>query len=103
MKSFEELGREIGQIVAQKNKAYGNSFAISDEFLKLLFPNGIHPKQYGDVLCLVRIFDKMKRIASQKEAFGENPYLDIAGYGLLGSTFFDEVLKMDIIIGKKAE
>ncbi len=37
------------------------------------------------MLALVRIFDKMKRIATQKDAFGESPFKDIAGYGLLGA------------------
>ncbi|MFA6054063.1 MAG: hypothetical protein WC769_01685 [Thermodesulfovibrionales bacterium] len=100
---FEELGRKVGKLVDEKNMAYGDSFTISGEFLKLLYPNGINPEQYNDLLCLVRIFDKMKRIATQKEAFEENPYMDIAGYGLLGSTLFDQISKMDIIFGKKAE
>lgn len=84
MASFEQLGQEIGRLVDEKNKAYGDSFAKSGEFLRLLYPNGIQPDQYGDALALVRIFDKMMRIATQKEAFGESPYRDIAGYGLLG-------------------
>jgi len=33
---------------------------------------------------MIRIIDKLFRIATQKEAFGESPYRDIAGYGLLG-------------------
>jgi len=40
----------------------------------------------NDVLLdhnLLRVIDKLFRIASQKEAFGENPWQDIAGYGLL--------------------
>jgi hypothetical protein len=35
-------------------------------------------------LLLVRIFDKLKRIATSKQAFEEDPYKDIAGYGILG-------------------
>ena len=37
------------------------------------------------MLCVVRIFDKLKRIATQKNAFSESPYQDIVGYGLLGT------------------
>ena len=85
MSNYAELGKEIGEIVDEKNEAYGDSFATSGEFLKLLWPDGIPPEDYGDALALVRIFDKCKRIATRKDAFGESPYRDIAGYGLLGA------------------
>ena len=82
--TYEELGRRVGALVDEKNAAYGSAFDDAGEFLRLLYPLGIEPEQYGDALCLVRIFDKMKRIATDKDAFGESPYQDIAGYGLLG-------------------
>lgn len=82
--NYEELGRTVGALVDVKNKAYGSAFDDAGEFLKLLYPNGITSDQYGDALALVRIFDKMKRIATNKDALGESPYQDIAGYGLLG-------------------
>lgn len=81
---FEEVAAEIGALVAEKNAAYGDSFAKTGAFLELLYPTGIRPDQFGDALCLVRIFDKMMRIANQKNAFGESPYRDIAGYGIVG-------------------
>ena len=37
------------------------------------------------MLTIVRIVDKLFRITNQKDAFGESPYRDIAGYGLLGT------------------
>jgi hypothetical protein len=80
---YGTLGKEIGSLVDEKNAAYGNSFAKCGEFLKLLYPNGIQPEQYSDAPCLVRIFDKQMRIATNKDAFGESPYRDIVGYGLL--------------------
>lgn len=79
------MGAAIGALVTEKNAAYGDSFAKCGEFLRLLFPNGIQPEQYDDALALVRIFDKQMRIATRKDAFGESPYKDIAGYGLLGA------------------
>lgn len=82
--SFKDVGTEIGALVDAKNKAYGNSFAVSGEFLKLLYPNGIAPEQFTDALLLVRMFDKMMRIANKKDAFGESPYGDLAGYSILG-------------------
>lgn len=84
MGDYEELGRSVGALVDVKNKAYGSAFDDAGEFLTILYPNGIRPDQYGDALALVRIFDKMKRIATDKDALGESPYRDIAGYGLLG-------------------
>lgn len=83
-RTFEEIGSQIGLLVAEKNAAYGDAFSKTGDFLKLLYPNGIRPDQYGDALCLVRIFDKQMRIANKKEAFGESPYRDIVGYGILG-------------------
>lgn len=82
---FEETGTQIGKLVEEKNAAYGDSFAKCGDFLELLYPNGIRPEQYQDALCLVRIFDKQMRIATRKDAFGESPYRDIAGYGILGA------------------
>ena len=81
---FKALAERIGQLVDEKNQAYGNSFDDCGQFLKLLYPNGIPTDKFGDMLCIVRIFDKLKRIATKKDAFGESPYGDIVGYGLLG-------------------
>lgn len=84
MKDFIAIAQEIGELVTEKNKAYGSSFSDSGEFLKLLYPNGVQPEQYTDMLLLVRIWDKQKRIATNRDAFGENPFSDICGYSLLG-------------------
>jgi hypothetical protein len=81
---FVTLATEIGKLVAEKNAAYGSSFAKCGEFLRILYPDGIQPDQYHDALLIVRIFDKLMRIATAKDALGESPYRDIAGYGLLG-------------------
>ena len=84
-KDLQQLGAFIGKLVASKNAAYGNSFGTAGEALRLLYPKGIQPEQYDDMLALVRIWDKMKRIATHKDAFGESPFVDIAGYGILGA------------------
>jgi hypothetical protein len=94
MGKYKELAEQIGNLVEEKNAAYGNSFDQAGEFIRLLYPNGIPPEAYGDMLCVVRIFDKLKRIATNKDAFGESPYGDIIGYGLLG-------LHKDKLAGKK--
>lgn len=80
---FEEMGADIGALVDVKNKAYGDSFAKSGDILKLLYPDGIKPDQYKDMLYIIRVIDKLFRIATNKDAFGENPARDIAGYSIL--------------------
>ena len=81
---LKQAADEIGQLLAEKNKAYGDAALTSSEALRLLYPDGIPPEAYTDVLLLTRVWDKMKRIATQKGAFEESPWQDIAGYGLLG-------------------
>ena len=80
---YEEVGRAIGEIVDVKNVAYGDSFHKCDQYLKLLYPDGVKPDQYKDMLGLVRDFDKSMRIATNKDALGENPWSDKAGYAIL--------------------
>ena len=82
---YEEISEKIGQLVAQKNAAYGSAFDKSGEILKVLYPNGIKPDQYTDALGTIRVIDKLFRIATAKDAFGESPWQDIAGYGILGT------------------
>ena len=84
MADFQRIGTDIGALVERKNAAYGNSFATCGAALKLLYPEGLRPEQMADALLLVRIWDKMMRIATARTAMGENPYQDIAGYGILG-------------------
>jgi hypothetical protein len=82
---FRRIADELGELVAHKNRAYGNSFEMSGDFLRLLYPKGIRPEQYSDVALQVRIFDKQMRIAHGASAFGESPYRDLAGYGICGA------------------
>lgn len=81
---YEEQAEKIGQLVAQKNAAYGSAFAQAHLILSVLYPNGIKPEQYTDALATIRVIDKLFRIANKKDAFGENPWQDIAGYAILG-------------------
>lgn len=82
--SYEEIGAQIGRLVTEKQAAYGDSFGKSGDVLRILYPDGIKPDQYDDALAIVRIIDKLFSIANNKDAFGESPYKDIAGYGILG-------------------
>lgn len=80
---FVKIGQEIGALVEKKNAAYGNSFINAAKILRILYPNGISIDQYQDVLTVVRIIDKLGRIANEKDAFGEDPWRDMAGYCIL--------------------
>jgi len=84
MSDYEKAGRDIGRLVASKQEAYGDSFGQSYLLLEVLYPNGITVEQYPDMLTITRIIDKLFRIANRKDAFGESPYRDLTGYGLLG-------------------
>lgn len=80
---YKEIGYVLGELVDIKNKAYGDSFRVSATILEILYPNGIAVNQYDDMLALIRVFDKMMRIATDKDALGESPWADIGGYSLL--------------------
>lgn len=88
MKSYQELAKEIGDLVTEKQKSYGNSFDQAGDFLKLLYPDGIPVDAYTDALCIVRIFDKLKRLGNASNLpvnEGKvDAWKDIVGYGLLG-------------------
>ena len=85
LSKYEELALTIGKLVTEKQIAYGNSFGMAGAVLRILYPNGITLDQYDDVLTVTRIIDKLFRVANLKDYNGENPYTDIAGYGLLGA------------------
>ena len=83
-RSFTEIAADISAEVTKKNGAYGNSVGKSGDVLRILYPNGIQPEQYDDLQLVTRIIDKLFRIATDKDALGESPYRDMAGYGILG-------------------
>lgn len=80
---FMDIAQQLGQLLEQKNSAYGDAFAKTTQILELLYPHGISIAQYKDVHVIVRILDKISRIARDNDPMGESPYQDIAGYGIL--------------------
>ena len=94
IEKYKQKGIQIGSLVESKNKQYGNSFNLAGEFLNIIYPDGIKPHQYTDALALVRIFDKIMRIAQRSEdgklPGNESAYSDLAGYGILGAVRDDE-------------
>lgn len=80
---WAELSAEVAQIVDRSNIAYGDSTERSARMLGILYPDGIQPEQMHDARCVISILDKISRIATDKDAFGESPWRDVAGYALL--------------------
>lgn len=85
-----EVGEEITALTVEKNEAYGDSYVKSANVLRELYPNGVRPDQYEDLLGMARLIDKQFRIANKKDAFGESPWRDICGYGLVASAADEE-------------
>lgn len=80
---YEAIGAAIGRLVQEKQAAYGDSFNRACEILRVLYPGGVSPDKYRDFLAVTRVIDKLFRIATDKDAFGESPWRDVAGYSLL--------------------
>lgn len=82
--SYEKIGSEIGKLVEKKNKEYGSSFEKVDKIMAILYPNGVQVDQFQNASLLIRILDKVVRIANGNQG-DENAFNDLAGYGILGS------------------
>jgi hypothetical protein len=86
--TYKHLGYDVGKLVEEKQVQYGDSVGKSARILETLFPSGIPVHSFPDALLIVRILDKLSRLAQRgpeaKDLGGESPWRDIAGYGLLG-------------------
>jgi len=81
---LEVIARDIASMVKEKNRGYGNAFQKVSHILSILFPNGIPTSKYHDVAVLVRVLDKICRIATANDKdVKKDAWLDITGYGLL--------------------
>ena len=86
---YKRLGADLGSLVTSKQRQYGDSAGRSGAIMRVLYPAGIPPHAMDDALLVVRVIDKLSRIAQRgpdgKDLGGESPWRDIAGYGLLGA------------------
>lgn len=78
-----KISNDLAQLVTEKQDAYGDSFGKSGQVMAILYPNGISVDKMQDALTVVRVIDKLFRIATKKDAFGESPWRDVMGYALL--------------------
>jgi hypothetical protein len=81
--SFKSIGKNIGDLVEEKQKQYGDSFGRAGDVLKVLYPDGIKPDQYDEMLSITRVLDKIFRLTEGDQG-DESAWQDIAGYALLG-------------------
>jgi hypothetical protein len=81
--SYETTGAAVGRMVTKKQAQYGDSFGAAPKIMAILYPDGIRREQYQDVLTVVRVLDKLKRIATRHPSDTESPWKDIAGYAVL--------------------
>ena len=100
MSRHVEVGNQIGQLLDVKQLAYGNSFGEAHKIMAVLYPNGITVEQMPDALTIIRIQDKLFRIAQKqntkdKDKMQESPYRDIAGYAILAVVRDEEVEDSD--------
>lgn len=81
---YEALGADVGRLVERKQREYGDATRKAGAILHLLYPDGIAPEQYADLHGIVRVADKLCRIANGNQG-DESAWVDVAGYGLLGA------------------
>jgi len=79
---YEELGRQIGALVEQKQIEYGDAVSVTADVLKVLYPDGVDVEDFRDLLLVTRVVDKLCPIAHGNQG-DEYAWQDIAGYGLL--------------------
>ena len=88
MKTYEQIGAHLIQLLEQKRQAYGDGFNGVPQIIEILYPNGIDPQDYANILTLTRILDKIYRISNNDKS--EDAWLDIAGYCFLAMRARDE-------------
>ena len=76
------IAAELAAVVERKSAAYGDSVTRSSQIMRILYPDGVPVTAYRDALLVVRVLDKLSRIATDRDAFGEDPWGDVAGYAL---------------------
>lgn len=81
--SYVDIGKSIGKLVTEKQAAYGDAFGRSGAVMRILYPDGIPHEKMDDSLTVLRILDKFFRITTDRDALGESPWRDIAGYAVL--------------------
>lgn len=91
-----DMGKHVGEVVAKKNAAYGDSFNKVIQIVQILYPSGVSYSQIPQLLFIIRILDKLGRIVNDQNFGGEDPALDIAGYAILMQALMKEMDKENV-------
>jgi hypothetical protein len=79
----------LGRTCDRKHAAYGEGLFKVGEVMKMMWPEGVPEDQLQDAAVTARVLDKLFRIAATRPEKGdpmrEDPWGDIAGYGLIMS------------------
>ena len=80
---WQTIADDMTSLLKAKRDSYGNNLACTPEIMKLMYPSGITHEQLDDFLILVRMVDKMFRIANGANfKLGEDAWKDLAGYAM---------------------
>jgi len=91
---YEMIGSEIGALVDEKQRAYGDSFGRAHRLLHELLMDYYDPDRdvyevprslIPHLRTITRMVNKLFRVVTNPagDRMGESPYRDIAGYALL--------------------
>ncbi len=74
---------DLGPFLVAKNEAYGDASRRIVSVLQSFYPDGIPHGQIQNCYYMIQILNKLSRIAENNDPFGEDPWLDCAGYSIL--------------------
>ncbi len=75
---IDEFAAKLAGILKEKNAAYGDSLAKVPTMLSFIFPE-IPVEKLTLICAFSRALEKFGRMASNPTAFGEDPWMDVAG------------------------
>lgn len=86
MKTIEKNLLDTVELVKAKSFEYGKVDKSISLILRDIFPDGIPPEKYEEVIFSIRILEKLFRILSVSigDDRKNDAFQDIVGYGLLG-------------------
>ena len=80
-RTFLAIAHEIAATLERKKIEYGDSFNSVEKLLFYLYPKGINPAQYPNLLSIIRISEKLFRLSHAPDT--KDSFTDIAGYSIL--------------------
>lgn len=90
---YAEIASDIAALVARKQLAYGRAAEKVSKIMRILYPDGVPAKAFDSSLLVVRVLDKICRIATAQgntDGMSESPWRDILGYSLLAISMDSE-------------